>query len=555
MKSHSEIDLNLFNKAQHLLSQSISKNLRHFSDTQYFQLKVKKTNFVKYHEKLSKIIKKYNEENTYNSHFIQKFTKYNNFPNMTQLYYLNNIQNTFRDLIIQYKNKNYKIPKLTTDHNVFRQSPLLEKIDGINGYYYNCLLKTNKKIEDDEKNIKYMAKLSKNLRKRINKINGNKKTNDKIFKIKNVFGSTMDEEYYYKNTKEKYVKKINEDKTLKKNMRKSISGLDEFHKYLKSSDIENIFSKKNDNIKNETENELDKEQLKEEINQLKISNEKSLNLIEVMCSKSQENFENSPKKHITYNENKNNIILDRKKIKKNTKYRISRNIKYEPLKLTLNNDNNNSNSNLINNKKIKKRIHLSSNSVSDYTNTTTFQFNSTQSTFINNSNKKITNLKYSLYNIDNNQKKKTSVRFKSELDVKNSFFPTQIPHKKTKSETLLYLFKNSLRITKDLKKDKNYMKTFKDYFSFKNKNILENAINNDEYDIKDFMTYEKQIKNKIISGNVAEKFKRMYINEYIFDKKKNIINKEKFLDNIIKNADKNYYKSLLGIKTEKLNNI
>ena len=47
----------------------------------------------------------------------------------------------------------------------------------------------------------------------------------------------------------------------------------------------------------------------------------------------------------------------------------------------------------------------------------------------------------------------------------------------------------------------------------------------------------------------------MYINEYIFDKKKNIINKEKFLDNIIKNADKNYYKSLLGIKTEKLNNI
>ena len=99
------------------------------------------------------------------------------------------------------------------------------------------------------------------------------------------------------------------------------------------------------------------------------------------------------------------------------------------------------------------------------------------------------------------------------------------------------------------------MKTFKDYFSFKHKNILENAINNDEYDIKDFMTYEKQIKNKIISGNVAEKFKRMYINEYIFDKKKNIINKEKFLDNIIKNADKTYYKSLLGIKTEKLNNI
>ena len=47
MSSHSEIDLNLFNKAQHLISQSISKNLKHFSDTQYFQLKVKKTKFVK----------------------------------------------------------------------------------------------------------------------------------------------------------------------------------------------------------------------------------------------------------------------------------------------------------------------------------------------------------------------------------------------------------------------------------------------------------------------------------------------------------------------------
>jgi hypothetical protein len=69
------------------------------------------------------------------------------------------------------------------------------------------------------------------------------------------------------------------------------------------------------------------------------------------------------------------------------------------------------------------------------------------------------------------------------------------------------------------------------------------------------MTYENQMKNTILSGNVAEKFKRMYINEYIYDKKKNIINKEKYLDNIITNADKNYYKSLLGIKIEKLNNI
>ena len=550
MSSHSEIDLNLFNKAQHLISQSISKNLKHFSDTQYFQLKVKKTKFVKIHEKLSKIIKKYHTENSYNSHFIEKFTKYNHFPNMTQLYYINNIQDTFHDLIIQYKNKKYKIPKLTTDHNVFRQSPLLEKNEGINGYYYNFSLKTKKKIEDDEKNIKYMAKLSKNLRKRINKINENKKTDDKIFKIKNVYGSTMDEEYYYKYTKEKYFKKINEDENLKKNIRKSITGLDEFHKYLKSSDLENIFNKKENILKIETEDEIDEKQLKEEIKQLKTSNEKYLNLYEIMFSKSQENLIDSSQKYTTYDENKNRINLNKNKTKKNTKYRISRNIKYEPLKLTLNNDNKNSNLNLmINNKKKNQSSDLTRN-ISN----TTFQFNSTQSTFINNSNNKIINLKYLSNNKDNYQKK-TTERFNSELDIKKSFFPTQISHKKTKSETLKYLFKKSLCLTKDLKKDKVYMKNFKNYFSFKNKNLLENVINNKEYETKDFMTYENQMKNTILSGNVAEKFKRMYINEYIYDKKKNIINKEKYLDNIITNADKNYYKSLLGIKIEKLNNI
>ena len=550
MSSHSEIDLNLFNKAQHLISQSISKNLKHFSDTQYFQLKVKKTKFVKIHEKLSKLIKKYHTENSYNSHFIEKFTKYNHFPNMTQLYYINNIQDTFHDLIIQYKNKKYKIPKLTTDHNVFRQSPLLEKNEGINGYYYNFSLKTKKKIEDDEKNIKYMAKLSKNLRKRINKINENKKTDDKIFKIKNVYGSTMDEEYYYKYTKEKYFKKINEDENLKKNIRKSITGLDEFHKYLKSSDLENIFNKKENILKIETEDEIDEKQLKEEIKQLKTSNEKYLNLYEIMFSKSQENLIDSSQKYTTYDENKNRINLNKNKTKKNTKYRISRNIKYEPLKLTLNNDNKNSNLNLmINNKKKNQSSDLTRN-ISN----TTFQFNSTQSTFINNSNNKIINLKYLSNNKDNYQKK-TTERFNSELDIKKSFFPTQISHKKTKSETLKYLFKKSLCLTKDLKKDKIYMKNFKNYFSFKNKNLLENVINNKEYETKDFMTYENQMKNTILSGNVAEKFKRMYINEYIYDKKKNIINKEKYLDNIITNADKNYYKSLLGIKIEKLNNI
>ena len=550
MSSHSEIDLNLFNKAQHLISQSISKNLKHFSDTQYFQLKVKKTKFVKIHEKLSKIIKKYHTENSYNSHFIEKFTKYNHFPNMTQLYYINNIQDTFHDLIIQYKNKKYKIPKLTTDHNVFNKSPLLEKNEGINGYYYNFSLKTKKKIEDDEKNIKYMAKLSKNLRKRINKINENKKTDDKIFKIKNVYGSTMDEEYYYKYTKEKYFKKINEDENLKKNIRKSMTGLDEFHKYLKSSDLENIFNKKENILKIETEDEIDEKQLKEEIKQLKISNEKSLNLYEIMFNKSQENLINSSQKYSTYDENKNRINLNKYKTKKNTKYRISRNIKYEPLKLTLNNDNKNSNLNLmINNKKKNQSSDLTRN-ISN----TTFQFNSTQSTFINNSNNKIINLKY-LSNNKDNYKKKTTERFNSELDIKKSFFPTQISHKKTKSETLKYLFKKSLCLTKDLKKDKIYMKNFKNYFSFKNKNLLENVINNKEYETKDFMTYENQMKNTILSGNVAEKFKRMYINEYIYEKKKNIINKEKYLDNIITNADKNYYKSLLGIKIEKLNNI
>lgn len=70
--------------------------------------------------------------------------------------------NMFTELYAEYKKKGYKIPKLSLDHNLFENNPLLDKDDDIKEFYSNRL-KNEKKIDIEkvnEKNLKYLNKLN-----------------------------------------------------------------------------------------------------------------------------------------------------------------------------------------------------------------------------------------------------------------------------------------------------------------------------------------------------------------------------------------------------------
>ena len=44
---------------------------------------------------------------------------------------------TFRELIDEYKKKGYKIPNLTLQHNIFKMNPLIENENGKNNRWFN----------------------------------------------------------------------------------------------------------------------------------------------------------------------------------------------------------------------------------------------------------------------------------------------------------------------------------------------------------------------------------------------------------------------------------
>ena len=73
---------------------------------------------------------------------------------------------TFKELIAEYKQKNYKIPDLSTKHNLFEESPLLLGKSKIIDYYkYHTyrdninINSPNVKLNQSEKSKKYLDKL------------------------------------------------------------------------------------------------------------------------------------------------------------------------------------------------------------------------------------------------------------------------------------------------------------------------------------------------------------------------------------------------------------
>ena len=66
--------------------------------------------------------------------------------NITKKNYKQNVQNIFFNIIKQYQNKNYNIPDLSINKNIFKQNPLLLKDEDIEYYYLSYKFK---KIEYD----------------------------------------------------------------------------------------------------------------------------------------------------------------------------------------------------------------------------------------------------------------------------------------------------------------------------------------------------------------------------------------------------------------------
>lgn len=79
------------------------------------------------------------------------------------------VETCFKDLMIQYTRKGYKISNFTKTSNLFNLNPLLESKKEIDSFYNNKKIKTINPDEDtlysDEKNFMYLNKLNNTVRK------------------------------------------------------------------------------------------------------------------------------------------------------------------------------------------------------------------------------------------------------------------------------------------------------------------------------------------------------------------------------------------------------
>ena len=135
------------------------------------------------------------EENDY---FIQLYAK-------TKKLYPTKVEETFKDLICQYKNNDYKIPDLSDKKNLFNQNPLLLVGRDLNQFYmYNNKNKIKNKSDImNQKHINFIKKEMLFMEKIINKNNEiKKKSNNNLYGSNN--NDDEDNEINYKNEKINY---------------------------------------------------------------------------------------------------------------------------------------------------------------------------------------------------------------------------------------------------------------------------------------------------------------------------------------------------------------
>lgn len=111
-------------------------------------------------------MEQYREIKEENCNFAMRFKqteKIEELANSKKQRNLKKTDETFHDLIIKYKERGYKIPDLSTAHNLFKQSPLLLENHKIEDYYRYFF----KDTEHTDKSSNFLLNLNSNLNERI----------------------------------------------------------------------------------------------------------------------------------------------------------------------------------------------------------------------------------------------------------------------------------------------------------------------------------------------------------------------------------------------------
>ena len=535
--------LKISKEMEKTFDKSIPIKIKKLYISQHKDFNIKNIKFNNYISKLKKKFQEHNENNKYFKKLTDKYVKYKNDPKMTVLDYINKIEYPFSEIITQYRNIKYKIPTLTTDHNLFNINPLLVTNKKINQFFHQKIGQKNINLEEDEKNVIYMNKLRRYLKERIEKIYENKK--DKKITIKNFYGSCIDDEYEFKIKKEEYKKKFEKRNTMKRSL---------FETYEKNSqpkekeDINKNFKAKS---LTSTDLEISKNKRKDEIKILKKDNENILNLIHECerINKKKTNTINSTKNKINLNIFNNPLSSKNVKNKigmtgKSSKhlYRFSFFSEIEKMYNKKDNSKNLDNDSIIEHNHLKSNLYSSNNSTINKT-------NETEATIEGNSNlfnniffkKKLFSLKKSI--------RKKKVKFSDKIDLDEKLFKTQVDESDDPKKLLEEIFETGITL-KNLNHNKEFLKKYEKYLNLINKIDKKNINLNDiKMESKDFLNYIYHLKFDIEKFDVYETFKKSYLNENVYDNKKYILNKVINLDNQINSFDKDYIKSINGIPT------
>ncbi len=533
--------LKISKEMEKTFDKSIPIKIKKLYISQHKDFNIKNIKFNNYISKLKKKFQEHNEDNKYFKKLTDKYVKYKNNPKMTVLDYINKIEYPFAEIITQYRNIKYKIPTLTTDHNLFNINPLLVTNKKINQFFHQKIGQKNINLEEDEKNVIYMNKLRRYLKERIEKIYENKK--DKKITIKNFYGSCIDDEYEFKIKKEEYKKKFEKRNTMKRSL---------FETYEKNSqpkekeDINKNFKAKS---LTSTDLEISKNKRKDEIKILKKDNENILNLIHECerINKKKTNTINSTKNKINLNIFNNPLSSKNVKNKigmtgKSSKhlYRFSFFSEIEKMYNKKDNSKNLDNDSIIEHNHLKSNLYSSNNSTINKT-------NETEATIEGNSNlfnniffkKKLFSLKKSI--------RKKKVKFSDKIDLDEKLFKTQVDESDDPKKLLEEIFETGITL-KNLNHNKEFLKKYEKYLNLINKIDKKNINLNDiKMESKDFLNYIYHLKFDIEKFDVYETFKKSYLNENVYDNKKYILNKVINLDNQINSFDKDYIKSINGI--------
>ena len=533
--------LKISKEMEKTFDKSIPIKIKKLYISQHKDFNIKNIKFNNYISKLKKKFQEHNENNKYFKKLTDKYVKYKNDPKMTVLDYINKIEYPFSEIITQYRNIKYKIPTLTTDHNLFNINPLLVTNKKINQFFHQKIGQKNINLEEDEKNVIYMNKLRRYLKERIEKIYENKK--DKKITIKNFYGSCIDDEYEFKIKKEEYKKKFEKRNTMKRSL---------FETYEKNSqpkekeDINKNFKAKS---LTSTDLEISKNKRKDEIKILKKDNENILNLIHECerINKKKTNTINSTKNKINLNIFNNPLSSKNVKNKigmtgKSSKhlYRFSFFSEIEKMYNKKDNSKNLDNDSIIEHNHLKSNLYSSNNSTINKT-------NETEATIEGNSNlfnniffkKKLFSLKKSI--------RKKKVKFLDKIDLDEKLFKTQVDESDDPKKLLEEIFETGITL-KNLNHNKEFLKKYEKYLNLINKIDKKNINLNDiKMESKDFLNYIYHLKFDIEKFDVYETFKKSFLNENVYDNKKYILNKVINLDNQINSFDKDYIKSINGI--------